>query len=60
MPGADLGILFINVNLSVLSLFYFLKRTIILFQGPKEKYGSLHTFLRGRDGRIDQPGLCSH
>jgi predicted transcriptional regulator with HTH domain len=39
---------------------YISERTTIRSQDPEEKYGSLHTLLRCRDGRVDQPGLCSH
>lgn len=29
-------------------------------QGLKEEHDSLRTLIRGRGGRFDQPGLCSH
>jgi hypothetical protein len=36
------------------------ERIIAQSQGLKEEHDSLRTLLRGRAGRFDQPGLCSH
>jgi hypothetical protein len=36
------------------------KRIIAQSRGLKEEHDFLHTLLRGRGGRFDQPGFCSY
>jgi hypothetical protein len=36
------------------------ERIIAQSQGLKEEHDFLYTLLRGRGGRFDQPGFCSH
>jgi hypothetical protein len=36
------------------------ERIIAQSQGLKEEHDSLHTLLRGRGGRFDQPSFCSY